>query len=354
MCDFSCYGGPSEAWLAVQADLPAMPEGLSPTEFRQLVNDGREKLAEEAMKELAPRVTLRDYSIPTRDGSSIEARSYRPSSADPADRLPVYVHLHGGGFLFGTLSSEDAICSRLAINTGVAVLNVNYRHTPEHTYPTAWDDAGDAFEWLHDNIDDLGGDPERVIMGGISAGAWLTASYALQRNLGKANAPSRPALAGQVLMIPCVVVTSCYEPQLKKLKDPSVSSLVENKDAPILPMSRVKLFNDLLQIGDSPQVDDLKLNPGNAQPSQVGGLPPTVFGITGLDPLRDEGLLYAKLLTEAGVPTDINVFVGVPHGFRRYGDKLPNSAHWDKVMENGVRWILSKPSATRVFDVKAE
>ena len=101
-------------------------------------------------------------------------------SASPTEILPIYMHFHGGGFLFGTLSSEDAICSRLAVNTHVVVINVNYRHTPEYTYPAAWNDAEDAFVWVCENIARLNGDPDKIVVGGISAGAWLAASLTVE------------------------------------------------------------------------------------------------------------------------------------------------------------------------------
>lgn len=300
MCDFSEYGGPSDEWLAVAASIPAPVPGLSLDERKKIINDARDEGAAEAMKamNLGPQVRMQDHAIPARDGSSLEARSYRPAGADQTRPLPVYLHLHGGGFFFGTLASEDFMCARIAANDKVVVLNVNYRHTPEYPYPTAWDDTHDAFEWLHDHIDVLGGDAGQVVIGGISAGAQLAASLTLEQHLGRI-ATGRPAIAGQLLMIPALVNMDCYEPQLKQMKNPAVSSCVENRDAPILPMAIVKFFTDLLKI-ENPDVNDLKLSPGNATPAQVKGLPPTVFGITGLDPLRDEGLLYAKMLTEAG------------------------------------------------------
>jgi acetyl esterase/lipase len=62
--------------------------------------------------------------------------------------------------------------------------------------------------------------------------------------------------------------------------------------------------------------------------------------------LRDEALLYAKKLAKAGVPTDVTVFPGVPHGHRRFGDGLPQaSRRWDEVVTNGIRWVLSEPAA---------
>jgi acetyl esterase/lipase len=300
MCDFSSFGGRSEEWVAVEASLPSPPAGESFSETTRRINKEREEIAAAGVKALASPVLTRDFSIPTRDGSVIEARSYRSVDlTESTEPQPVYIHLHGGGFVFGTLDSEDGICSRLAVAARVIILNVNYRHTPEHTYPTAWHDAEDAFKWTHDNINDLGGDSGAVVMGGISAGAQLTASLVLGQHLGKTSIATYPPIAGQVLMIPCLVNPECYEPQLRKMKDPSVSSYKENIDAPILPVTRVKFFTDLLRI-ESLEVDDLALNPGNALPSQVKGLPPTTFGITGLDPLRDEGLLYAKMLAEEG------------------------------------------------------
>lgn len=298
MCDFSSYGGPSDQWLAVQATLPPPRTDQTLEERQRVTNEGRESLAAEAMKCLGSHVQMTDYAIPTRDGSKIEARTYRPVGADTKAKLPVYIHLHGGGYIFGTLSSEDAICARIAINTGAIVLNVNYRHTPEFTYPTAWNDAQDAFEWLHSHIDEVGGDGQKVVVGGISGGAQIAASLVLEKQLQRA-AVSCPPIAGQVLMIPCLANVDCYEPQLAKLKDLSVSSYTENENAPILPMKTIRFFTDLLQAG-RPDVNDIRLSPGNASPEEVRGLPPTTFGIAGLDPLRDEGLLYAKMLTEEG------------------------------------------------------
>jgi acetyl esterase/lipase len=107
------------------------------------------------------------------------------------------------------------------------------------------------------------------------------------------------------------------------------------------------MFTDMLKVPKTDlQVDDLRLNPGNASPEKVQGFPPTVFGVAGMDPLRDEGLLFAMTLAEASVPTDVNIFPGLPHGFRRYGDSLSECERWDKVMENGTMWVLSGPVAS--------
>ncbi|KAK4149219.1 Alpha/Beta hydrolase protein [Chaetomidium leptoderma] len=363
MCDFSSYGGPSDEWLALEATLPAPAAGLSIAERKAATNALRESVSAEAMKTLGPQLQIHTHTIPTRDGSRIQARSYRPlhtTGTTTTNPLPVYMHLHGGGFLFGTLSSEDAACARIAISTGVVVLNVDYRHTPEHVYPVAWNDTEDAFEWLHDNMSAVGGggggDAQRVVVGGISAGAYLGASLALQKHLGRvrvAGGSSRPAIAGLVLMIPSVVHIDCYAPQMAKLKGVEVSSWETCKDAPVLPRAVCSLFMDLLKV-EGADVSDTRLNPGNASVEQVKGLPPTVFGVAGNDPLRDEGLLFAKMLTEAGVPTDVNLFQGVPHGFRRYGDALSECKRWDQVIENGIAWALSGPEATGVFEIKTE
>ncbi|KAL4775431.1 Alpha/Beta hydrolase protein [Aspergillus nidulans var. acristatus] len=359
--DFSEYTGPSDEWIALERDLPADVPDLDPNQLKDAVNKAREEGAARELIEqgLSSKVTLRDHTIPTRDGYTLEARSYRPASVSPSEPLPIYIHLHGGGFLFGTLSSEDATCARIVAslheqNTPIVVVNVNYRHTPEHIYPTAWNDTEDAFHWVHDHLSEIGGDGERLVMGGISAGAWLTASTTIAQATGRnRDLAQRPKIKGQVLMIPPLAHYNCYDPQLAQIRDPSVSSYVENRDAPVLPFKRMELFTSLLKVTGGKEIEkDLRLNPGNASKEDVRGLPPSTFGVAGMDVLRDEGLLYAKLLAENGVPTQTNVFKGVPHGFRRYGDRLSVCKKWDEVMAGGIKWALDEP-APGPFEIHA-
>ncbi|KAJ5494443.1 hypothetical protein N7463_010530 [Penicillium fimorum] len=350
MCDFSKYGIPSEEWLRVEATLPA-PKEQSLAELKLAANDGRELVARNAMAEFSTHVSTQDHSIPGRDGYTLEGRSYRPTSASPTELLPIYMHFHGGGFMFGTLSSEDAICSRLAVNARVVVVNVNYRHTPEYTYPTAWNDAEDAFLWVCENVALLNGDPDRIVIGGISAGAWLAASLTQAASSSKLPVSPTSTICGQVLMIPALVYTKCYDSQLRQIKDPSVSSYSQNENAPILNMRRKQLFNGLLKV-ENPDPTDKRLNPGLLSSEDVKKLPPTTLGIAGYDPLRDEGLLYGKLLAENGIPTNVNVFKGVPHGFRRFGERLSVCKQWDQIMEDGIRWALAKPSTSGEFIIK--
>lgn len=351
--DFSQYGGPSDEWLAIEKTLPAMTfdTNMDPVVLKNAVNKDREEKTATGMKFLAPHVRIADYTIPTRDGSSIEARTYCSVKKDTSEKLPVYIYFHGGGFIFGSIASEDFVCAQTAINAGVLVVNVNYRHTPEHVFPTAWHDSQDAFAWVHKNIEELKGDPSKVLVGGVSAGGQLAASLTLEKHLGKSEVmKGLPELAGQILIIPCVASPNTYDEVVGKHFAPGKSSYVENENAPILPMKTVEFFTGLLKV---PKADpkDTKTNIVNASDDEVRGLPPTVFGIAGLDPLRDEALLYAKKLAEANVPTDIMLFKGVPHGHRRFGKALKASDHWDECVDKGILWALSKPQATGKFMV---
>lgn len=304
MCDFSKYSTPSDEWRALEPTLPPPMAGLPVADQRAMSHNQRESLAAEGFALLASELTTHDYTISTRDGASVEARTYQLKTTDGQKNLPVYLHLHGGGFFFGTLKSEDGICARIAKDTGAVVLNVNYRHTTEHVYPTAWRDVQDAFAWLHANMDSvIGGDPARVVVGGISAGGQLSASLCVAQHLrlpGCEPIHDLPQPAGQVLMIPNLVHPKCYSRMAAQLADPGrTGSYAELKNAPLLPVQRIDFFMDMLQI-NQPDPDDYVLNPGNIPADKAKGLPPATFGVAGLDPLRDEGLLFAKMLTEAG------------------------------------------------------
>ena len=195
MADYSIYGGKSDEWLALEAHLPA-PPNMSPEEMKKTTNETREEAAREEMKILRPKVTIQDFTIPTRDGSTIEARTYRPSTAPASQKLPVFLYFHGGGFFFGSIEGEDATCSYIAIDVGVVVVNVNYRHTPEFVFPIAWYDSEDAFAWVYDHCGDFAGDRLQIVVGGISAGAYLTASLMLK--LANEEDERRKGILGQV------------------------------------------------------------------------------------------------------------------------------------------------------------
>ncbi|KAK4150367.1 Alpha/Beta hydrolase protein [Chaetomidium leptoderma] len=357
--DFSVYGTLSDQWTALEAALPPPAQTTeSYATLRKRHNSERESLAAQGLAALAPRLITTDYAIPTRDGATLEARTYqlKPDDRD-GGALPVYMHFHGGGFHVGSLSSEDGICARIAVDTGVLVLNVNYRHTPEHTYPAAFHDAADAFAWLHAHAPLLGADPARVILGGISAGANLTVSVLVARHLrlpGWAHLADLPEPLGQVLMTPCLYHVACRPRRLDAGLAPSAAgaSYEQHKNAPVLPLWKIHFFLDQLKAPLPIDPEDYVLNPGNMPPEKARGLPPATFGISGADPLRDEGLLFAKMLSERGVPTNVNVFPGMPHAFRRYGDALLESAHWDAVMHGGIKWALSRPEATGNFEIK--
>lgn len=226
MSDFSAYGGASDEFTALLSTLPP-PTEQTPIELQETNNRVREDVSELEMRDLSAKVILQDHKIPTPDGFDLEARTYRPASTSEDEQLPVYIHFHGGGFLFGTLDSENAICSRIADAAGVVVLNVNYRHTPDWVYPAAWLDAEEAFDWAVENANTFGGDPTQIVVGGISAGGHLSASLAQTLIRQGKNGP----LKGQVLMIPVTVLTDC---------DLGSMSKVENEFAPILPMERMR------------------------------------------------------------------------------------------------------------------
>jgi acetyl esterase/lipase len=368
MADFSIYGHPSTEWQALAPTLPIPPADMSVEELVRVTNAGRDTTSASEMESQGHNrtVTITNHSIPTRDNSSVEARCYRPSSIDASTKLPCYVNLHGGGFLFGTIDSEDASCSRIvstltAQGLPIAVLNINYRHTPAHRFPIAWEDTEDGLVWLASYAaKQLHIDTSALVIGGISAGGSLAASMALQQHLGMgplATAEKGGAfphkLRGQVLMIPSLLHASSYPELVRELASPDVHSYVTQAEAPILPVTRIELFQKLLY-GDGPLPEklDRRANMGAAGAEEVMGLGPVVFGIAGADPLRDEALLYAKKLAAVGVPTDVTVFPGVPHGHRRFGEGLPQaSRRWDEVVTNGIRWVLSDPTAGG-FEIK--
>ena len=100
-------------------------------------------------------------------------------STDLSELGPLLLFFHGGGWMYGDLDSHDAACRFLAERSGVRVLAVDYRLAPEHPFPAAYDDALAAYRWVVEHAESIGADPERLAVGGDSAGGNLAASTAI-------------------------------------------------------------------------------------------------------------------------------------------------------------------------------
>lgn len=336
MADFSHYGIPSPEWQELLQSTPLVPTTRAPDQtvedLQRTTNAARETASAQFLEAsgLRDQVQWNDHQIPTRDGQTIPARVYRANNpVNNTSSLPVYLFFHGGGFLFGTLSSEEANCARLASELPIIVIHVCYRHTPRFSHPTQANDAWDAFEWACAHLEEIGGDPDRLIVGGVSAGGGLAASVVLRENQISSG---KGRIAGQILCIPWLCHPDVKPDQIRK----DCGSYDQNKDAPILPREQIDLFIGLLGVRDP---RDMSIFAGHACDDDLEGMPKTVLLIAGMDPLRDEALIYADRLNVKRVPTRVHVFAGLPHGFYRYVN-LPSTTEWFKQIEDGIRWTL--------------
>jgi acetyl esterase/lipase len=206
-------------------------------------------------------------------------RLYRPAGPPEGPR-PLVVYFHGGGWVLGDLDSDDPLCRDLCDRTGAVVVSVNYRHAPEVRFPAAALDAFRAVQWAAANAVELGGIPSSLAVAGWSAGANVAAvACQLARDAGG------PHISGQLLI--CPVVDS----------DMTGLSYQENGDGYILTTPLMRWFWD--HYADPADRDDPRAAPlrGNLR-----GLPAAAIVTADFDPLRDEGVAYARALEAAGVP----------------------------------------------------
>ena len=247
---------------------------------------------------------VRDWSVDGPHGP-IPLRLYRPAGvAAHAGPLPVLVYYHGGGWVIGDLDTHDTLCRELTDRSGIAVVAVDYRLAPEHRFPAAYDDALAATRWVHDHAVELGVDPKRLAVGGDSAGGNLAAVVCLA---ARDDASGALPIAFQLLIYPATDMRRQH------------ASHVENGQGYLLTSGTITYFHDHY-IDDAKHDLDWRASP--LLHPDLGSLPPALIITAGYDPLRDEGLDYARALTEAGNRVSYVCFDRQIHGFITMGKVL--------------------------------
>ncbi len=252
------------------------------------------------------------------DAGGIAARLYRPNDRDD---LGLLVFLHGGGWVIGNLETHDNLCRILANSSGHAVLSIDYRLAPEHPFPAALEDAVAAIRWAHANATSLGCSPDRLAIGGDSAGATLAIVVGHL-------APVR--LSYQVLVYPATDLTCSFP------------SFTENADGPQLTAAAMSWFVNHYLDGTSTSLTDPRVSPHFAADHVVAASPPTMLITAQYDPLRDEGDAYAARLAALGVPTSHVRFSGMYHGFFSQSDFLDDAVAANHMVGAALSRVLSR------------
>ena len=275
---------------------PAHPSSVSVEERRQSFRD--EALALRGA--MAPMASQEERTIEV-DDRSIRARLYVPLSEE-SHALVIY--FHGGSFVTGDLDTHEWLCRRLASDTKMRFLAIDYRLAPEHPFPAGLNDAMDAIRYVADHRSEFGVTNSRLIIMGESAGANLATVAAIQlRDEGI-------ALAAQVLIYP----TLGPELMTESAHTFATGYLLD------LDHLRYDYRQYLGQFGDhtDPRVTPLlQLN--------LSGVAPAVVVVAECDPLRDEAVAYAGLLRHCGVPVELLEAKGMIHGFLEMGAVVPEA-----------------------------
>jgi acetyl esterase/lipase len=235
-------------------------------------------------------------------GGPLRFRSYTPT--DPAhEPWPCLVYFHGGGFIMGDLDTHDGVCRMLANASGCRVLSVAYRLAPEHRFPAAVEDTFAATTWVAEHARALGLDPDRLAVGGDSAGGNLAAvTCQLAKQAGG------PRIALQILICPMTDDTT------------ETASRRAFAEGYFLEDRIMRHFQELYYTAAADR-EDPRASPLRA--ADLRDLPPAHVHTAEFDPLRDEAKAYADRLVRAGVPVEYTCHPGMIHHFYAVAGAIP-------------------------------
>ena len=238
-------------------------------------------------------VNVDDREIPGPDGA-VPVRVYAPAAPAPAAGRPALLDIHGGGFVVGSIDMEHAVAVQVARELGAVVVAVEYRLAPEYPFPAGVEDCYAALQWMHDDARALGIDAGRIAVGGQSAGGGLTAATVLL-----ARDRGGPPVCFQFLGIPELD---------HRLETTSMRTFVDT------PMWHRPNAEKSWRYYLGPDAGEVSPYASPAIATDLTGLPPAYVTTMEFDPLRDEGIIYALRMMEAGVSVELHSFPGTFHG----------------------------------------
>ncbi|MCA1004269.1 alpha/beta hydrolase [Rhodococcus hoagii] len=302
--------------------IPALPKVdiAEPAAFRERQRIRATELAAAVVRPHDMAVV--DRLVPGPVGApDVPVRIYTPGGVSA--EAGALVWFHGGGYVFGEIAASERACVEIADVVGCVVVSVEYRLAPEYPYPAGLDDCSAALTWVAEHGDELGVDPARLAIGGVSAGAGLTAALAL-----RVRDENGPRLVYQVL----------DNPMLDDRME--TESIREFTDTPLWTHGQAILGWEFY-LGD--RIADTPSYAAAARAADLSGLPPAWISANELDPLRDEAIEYALRLMRAGVPVELHHRPGTFHG----SNGFPGIWVSDRTREDmhlGLKAALAVPS----------
>jgi acetyl esterase len=227
-------------------------------------------------------------------GRRIFCRVFKPAT----DRLlPTLVYFHGGGWVWANVDTHDRMVREYAAAGQVNAVSVDYALSPEAKFPQALEECAAVVRWIAQHGADCGLDPNRIVLGGDSAGGNLALATALL--LRDAGGPALRGIMANYPVCDCRFDTESYR--------------AYGEGGYGLNRERMAFYWDAYVAHDADRLNPL------AAPlrADLHGLPPTIVLLAEFDVLRSEGEALVLKLQQAGVPVETHTFTGVPHGFLR-------------------------------------